>query len=654
MGRTPTQHQKEKNMTLFRQIAILLSIFLVILLATVLTLNFQSSSKTAQERLYEDAKNTSSSLALSLGSANGDLTMMATMINANFDSGNYSRIVLFDVEGGVIHERKSESQLSEIPRWFKEFVTIEAPLATSNVSAGWSQVGLLQVQSDPAYAYTHLYAIFKNLLISFGILSVMGLFILNLILALILRPLKKLEQQAAAVLRNEFIIQEHIPFTKEFRDVVLGMNTMISKLRTMFEKASEELKKHKELEYTDSTTKLRNRKYFIDKLPEFLKIDASSKGGITMLIALVGAKEANETIGHREVDNLYVDIAHIFKSYASNYVDSIVSRINGTEFSLFLPNCTPEDGLELARGIHQSVSESILSYNLDDTKTYVAIGLYEYSHTQSVAELLSYADNALSKAKFTDSMIHLDRAEDSVEVMGKDAWREVINEAIDYARFSFVSWHVYNAKTSKVDHNVLSISMKDEKGNTYSYGQYMASAIQLGLSSKIYKTAIDTLFRVPDMRLKSSLCSLRLSYEYLSLHATYNEMKELFEEFAIHLPFKLIVEIPDKLAREKKELMQLYKNLFETYNIEMGLFEFIGEGEDYSYLQELRPIYIKAEASYFVTQTDHSLHALRLITDAIGTSLIATSVMDKNTYLALEKKGIHIVQGKITEILKLM
>ncbi|MGD9718008.1 MAG: LapD/MoxY N-terminal periplasmic domain-containing protein [Sulfurimonadaceae bacterium] len=641
-------------MTLFRQIAILLSIFLVILLATVLTLNFQSSSKTAQERLYEDAKNTSSSLALSLGSANGDLAMMATMINANFDSGNYSRIVLFDVEGGIIHERKNESQLAGIPQWFREFVAIEAPLATSNVSAGWSQVGLLQVQSDAAYAYTHLYAIFKNLLISFGVLSVVGLFILNLILALILRPLKKIEYQAAAVLRNEFIIQEHVPFTKEFRDVVLGMNTMISKLRTMFEKASEELKKHKELEYTDSTTKLRNRKYFIDKLPEFLKIDASSKGGITMLIALVGAKEANETIGHREVDNLYVDIAHIFKSYASNYVDSIVSRINGTEFSLFLPNCTPQDGLELARGIHQSVSESILSYNLDDTKTYVAIGLYEYTHTQSVAELLSYADNALSKAKFTDTLIHLDRAEDSVEVMGKDAWREVINEAIDYARFSFVSWHVYNAKTSKVDHNVLSISMKDEKGSTYSYGQYMASAIQLGLSSKIYKTAIDTLFRTPDMRLKSSLCSLRLSYEYLSLHATYTEMKELFEEFAIHLPFKLIVEIPDKLVREKKELMKLYKNLFEAYNIEMGLFEFIGEGEDYSYLQELRPIYIKAEASYFVSQSDHSLHALRLITDAIGTSLIATSVMDKNTYLALEKKGIHIVQGKITEILKLM
>ena len=120
------------------------------------------------------------------------------------------------------------------------------------------------------------------------------------------------------------------------------------------------------------------------------------------------------------------------------------------------------------------------------------------------------------------------------------------------------------------------------------------------------------------------------------------------------MPFKLIVEVPDKLVREKKELMQKYKTLFETYNIEIGLFEFIGEGEDYNYLQDLRPIYIKAESSYFVSQSDASLSTLRLITDTIGTSLIATSVMDKTTYLELEKKGIFIVQGKITEVLKLM
>lgn len=625
-------------MTLFRQIAILLSIFLIILLATILLLNFQSASHSAKERLYEDAKNTSSSLALSLGSANGDLIMMATMINANFDSGTYSTIVLFDVDTNIIHERKNESLAIDAPTWFVDVVKIEAPVAISNVSAGWNQVGLLHVQSDVGYAYDYLYTIFKNLLLSFGVLSFIGLLVLNLILALILRPLQRIEHQAAAVLRNEFIIQDDIPYTKEFRDVILGMNTMISKLQSMFSKASDELKKYKEQEYIDRVTMLRNRKYLIDKLPEFLKIDAISPGGMSMMVALMGAKEANEQIGHRDVDKLYGEIASIFKSHTTCFANAIISRINGTEFSLFLPDCSVDEANALAAEIHTSIQDSILSYGLDDTKVYAAIGIYEYNHMQTIAELLSYSDNALSKAKFTDTLIHLDTAEESAQVMGKDAWREIISQAIDYARFSFISWNVYNAKISKVDHKVLSISMQDEKNENYSYGQYMASAIQLGLSCKVYETAIELLFRTPDSKLKNSTCSLRLTYDYLASTDTYEKLTLLFAEFAQELPFKLIVEVPDKLARENKELLKNYRKLFQKYNIDIGLFEFIGEGENYDYLQDLRPKYIKAESSYLVSQSDASLSTLRLITDTLGTSLIATSVMDKTRYLELEKK----------------
>lgn len=641
-------------MTLFRQIAILLSIFLIILLATILTLNFQSASQSAKNNLYEDAKNTASSLALSLGNANGDHSMMATMLNANFDSGHYNRIVLFDTEDEIIHERVNESQDIDTPSWFVSIVNIEVPIATANVSAGWNQIGLLEVQSDVKHTYSNLYSAFQKLLISFSILSFIGLFILNLILVLILKPLKKIELQATSVLKNEFIIQDEVPSTKEFRDVVLGMNAMTRKLKSMFDIANKELKRFKDEEYIDNITKLRNRKYLIDKLPEFLKIDAPSTGGISMMVALMGAKEANEQIGYKDVDKLYIDIAYIFRSHTSRFANTIISRINGTEFSIFMPDCSVDEGNELAQEMHKSIQYSILSYGLDDTKTYIAIGLYEYNHKQTIAELLSYSDNALSKAKFTDTLIHLDTAEESTQVMGKDAWREVISQAIDYAGFSFVSWHVYNAKISKIDHNVLSISMQDGKGGTYSYGQYMASAIQLGLSCKVYQTAIELLFRTPDMKLKNNTYSLRLSYEYLVSNDTYEKLATLFEKFAEQLPFKLIIEVPDKLVREKKELIKNYKALFQKYKIEIGLFEFIGEGEDYNYLQDLRPIYIKAESSYLISQSDASLSTLRRITDTLDTSLIATSVMDKTTYLELEKQGIFIVQGKITELLKLM
>ncbi len=642
-------------MTLFKQIALIISIFLLVILMTVLTLNFMSANQAVQERLYSDAKNTATSLSLSLGTVNGDIAIMSTMINANFDSGNYLGISLVDTEDAIIYERKSETKSIDVPDWFLNIAKITAPVASANVSAGWSQVGILHVQSDTSYAYTQLYTIFKDLLVSFSLLALIGLSILSLLLAAVLKPLKRVQEQAEAVARNEFILQssENIPHTKEFRDVVLGMNAMVKKVQAMFNKGNEELKRQKELEYIDPTTKLKNRKYLIDKLPEYLKIDASSKGGINMLIALGGVIQANEKIGHTAVDALFVDIANIFQAHASNYENFIVSRINATEFSILLPECSGEDALELAEGIFDAVNLSILACGLDIHETFLSIGLYEYNYEQTIAQLFTFSDNALSKAKLEKSHIHLEKANDTTEVMGKNAWREIINEALLTNRFHFVSWKAVDTKKRKIAHKVLSLILQTNKGKTYSYGQFMGPANQIGLSTSIYANVMHMMFKTPNIKLKNSLCSIRLSLEYLDSHETYKDLSQLLKEYAAKLPFRLIIEIPDKLARKNSELLKLYKILFEKYNIDTGIYEFIGESGDYQYLQELRPAYIKGETSYFLTQNSQTLSALRLITDTLGISLIATSVMDTNTLRELQMKDIHIIQGKATEMIEL-
>ncbi|MEA2091455.1 MAG: LapD/MoxY N-terminal periplasmic domain-containing protein, partial [Campylobacterota bacterium] len=489
-------------MTLFKQIALMLSIFLLIVLATVLTLNFQSANESVQDRLYEDAKNTATSLSLSLGSANGDTSMMSTMINANFDSGNYRYISLVDVDDKIIYDRKSESEISDVPEWFLNAISIKAPVASANVSAGWSQVGILNVQSDETYAYKQLYTILIHLLISFGVIAFIGLVILNLLLHAILKPLKGVQKQAEAVIKNQFIIQEKIPYTKEFKDVVLGMNKMVSKVKAMFDKGNAELKHQKELEYIDKNTKLKNRKYLIDKLPEYLKIDASSKGGVNIMIALSGVIEANEKIGHRDVDRLFIGIANIFSAYAKNFNHSIVARMNGTEFSILLPECSDENGVELAKGIYASTKELIESSGLDSPQTYISLGLYEYHYTQNIAQLLSHSDNALAQAKFNEDNIHLEKAQSATEVMGKEAWREIINEAIEKNSFNFVSWRAVDTKKKKITHNVLSLTLRVDKDTTYNYGQFMAPANQAGLSYRIYQNILNMMFKIPDMRLK--------------------------------------------------------------------------------------------------------------------------------------------------------
>lgn len=638
-------------MTLFKQIAIILSIFLVIILLTVLVLNFNSATQSVQKRLFEDAKNTASSLSLSLGSANGDISMMSTMINANYDSGNYQFISLVDVDGTVLFRRDTEVQKVDVPEWFVNALNITAPIANANVSAGWSPIGLLYVQSDVSYANMQLYTILKNLLLSFTILAFFGLLVLNFLLHAILKPLTQVQLQAEAVARNEFIIQEKIPYTKEFKDVVLGMNTMVRKVKIMFDKGNEELKRQKEMEYIDPVTKLRNRKYLIDKLPEYLKIDADSKGGINIMVGFSGVIEANEKIGHKNVDKLFLDMANIFHAFASNNSNSIVARMNGTEFSILLPDWSDEACLEIAQGISNAVKELIKELDLNEDVTFISLGLYEYNYTQSIAQVLSLSDNALAQAKFNDNHVHLDHAESATEVMGKDAWRDIINKAIDRNGFKFISYKAVDSNTKKDAHNALSISMNVDK-ETYYFGQFMAPANQAGLGSRIYTKILDMMFMQPDMTLQNSTCSLRLPFDYLDSADNYEHMSKLFKEHAKKLPFKLIIEMPDKLVRQNSETVKLYKKLLDESNIGIAIFEFIGESTDYQYLQELRPTYIKGEKEYFLGQSPQALGALKLITNSIGIDLIATGVMDMYTLRELHDKEIYTIQGRVTEILE--
>lgn len=650
MGYTYTAHEKESDMTLFKQITIMLSIFLLIILTLVMVLNFESANKSVQERLYQDAKNTASSLSLSLGTANGDISTISTMINANFDSGNYAYISLLDVDNNVIYERIAEDKKIDVPQWFIYLIKINAPVAVANVSAGWSQVGILKVQSDVSYAYAELYSIFKNLVISFVILTFITLIILNILLIKLLQPLKIVQQQAEAITQNKFILQKNIPNTKELKDVVLAMNQMVIKVKAMLEKANEELKYQKQLEYIDKVTGLKNRKYFINKLPEYLKQDAEVQGGANILIALNGITKANQILGRRGVDKLFKDIAQLLKEHTKAYKNAIVVRMNGTEFAIFIPESQEDTALNLAKTINAQTSKLIEESGLDTDIVCLSIGIYVYNHQQTIAELLSYSDNALAQAKFNNK-IHVEKSESVVEVMGKESWKNIITTAIKKNNIHFIPCKVIDTRTNKIVYRVLTLTLYVDEKTTYSYGKFMALAHQLGLSRKIYDNVLHMLFSQPDANLAKTSSSLRLPYEYLKLAQTYDTMEQLFKEYAHTLPFKLIIGMPDKFVNKNTEQVKEYKKLFEQYDIGMGIFEFIGESSDYTYLQDLRPTYIKGEPNYFISQNRHTIAALKRITDTLNISLIATGVSDIKEVKRLQEKGIYIIQGKVTEIL---
>ncbi|WP_373035828.1 LapD/MoxY N-terminal periplasmic domain-containing protein [Sulfurimonas sp.] len=640
-------------MTLFKEIALLLSIFLFMLLLTVLTLNFKNASESVNERLYEDAKNTATSLSLSLARAKGDISMMSIMIDANFESGHYGNISLVSLEDELLHERKAKKEIPNVPSWFLNIVNLKAPVASANVSAGWNPIGVLNVQSDVSYAYTQLYDILISLCISFSILAVIALIVLNSVLIIILRPLKRVQLQAEAVVRNEFVVESTDIFTKEFRDVVIGMNTMVLKAKAMFDKGNKALKKQKELEYTDKVTKLKNRKYFMHKLPEYLKVDSSSKGGINIIIEISGLIEANDVIGRENVNKLLNDIADVLRDYASQHQHAIVTRMTPKEFFMLIPDLSYEDGMILVDGIDSFIQDIVQEYDLESSEVYVALGLSEYSYKDKIGVLLARADSALTHSKYLKNNKYLQKVENTSEIMSKYEWKNVIVNAIEKNNFSLITYNIVDAKNKEEIYKSISYILKTDDGITYSYDQFMLPANQLGLSNGIYKHILNVIFKKPDTKLRGRVCSIKLSYDYIMHDETYKDMKNLFDNYASGLPFKLIIELPDKLVRTNSQEIKEYKALFDRYKIEIAIVEFIGEGTDYQYLQDLRPVYIKADKNYFIDQNEHILSALKLITDSAGISLIATGVSNMTTLNTLTKRDIYVIEGEVTEMIEL-
>ena len=634
-------------MTLFKQIALLVSLLLLLLLGTVLVLNFTNTTASVQEQLYEDAKNTASSLSLSLGTAGGDESIMSTMINANFDSGHYKRIALYDMDEQLVYERTVERPVTEVPAWFLSWVTIDIPVATAQVSSGWSPIGILTVQSDNVYAYVLLYNSLIGLLVLFGTLFAVGLVVLHLVLHTVLKPLTRVQQQAEAILNNEFIIQEKIPYTTEFRHVVFGMNAMISKVKEIFEKGNKAMRHNRQLLYNDPVTKLYNRRYLMMKFPTFLGEDSFYDYGAIALFRLHGALEANKLIGHQRVDELFAALGSLIQSRGEDHKDIIAARLNGTEFALLLPDCDGNEGLEIADQVCKATQMMLMHYGLDKSDTFgINAGVYRYSRDQGVGDILSKADYALAQANLMPhGQAYHYVTHDVDSIMGKEAWRGVITDAMERQSFDLAFWPVFDTRAKTLRHSVMTFSLKDAEEHSYSYGKFIAPVISLGLEPAVYLHVIEQLL----LRDDRTACSVRLPSSFMNHPNLFSELNSLFERYENRRHGTIVFELPDTLIVENLDLVLQFAGLFKRFGFGFGINQFTGESKNYSFLQEFKPAYIKANAAFLLDQSPQSMSTLQIVTDTLGIELIAESVMDAAQLEKLAESGIFTIQGPMAE-----
>lgn len=456
-------------MTLFKQIALSITLFLFIILGTVIYLNFKSSQEFVQNQLHSNAEDTAASLALALGGVvdmeKDTRAEMQTMISAIYDRGYYESITLTSANNKVLIKETQSVVVKDVPTWFIDNVALDAKAASSGITAGWNTFGMITVKNHVGHAYMQLWKIFVDLLETFAVVGLFFLFTIGLLLKIILRSLSDIAKQAIAIQESDFIINEKVPFTTEFRHVTKAMNSMVTKVKSIFDKEAESLKKYHELLYTDTSTKLFNRRYLMVQLSSMLKEESESRSGVFILSSFEDMKVAKNNIGYEKLEAIINVLATSMLELSIKYDGAMSIRMNSSDFAIWVPQKSIpsiKDDLELlVSKVVAKITENGASSDL-----FISTGCIEYSAADSQKTLFSKTDFVLAKSKMRrDNSIEYQRREETSIAMGKEEWINMIDSSLEENMLKVASQSVYSiGDRSTHFHEEIYLRMIDRTG----------------------------------------------------------------------------------------------------------------------------------------------------------------------------------------------
>ncbi|MDD3325120.1 MAG: LapD/MoxY N-terminal periplasmic domain-containing protein [Sulfurospirillaceae bacterium] len=643
-------------MTLFKQIVIVLSIFQTIIFGGVMWFNFNSSNEYIKQQAYTDALHTANSLGLSISSVASfdDVSTTETMINSVFDSGYYEKILLEDMNKKLLVVKEQRVLLADVPQWFIDYVKLSVPVATSQIMLGWTPYGILSVQINSGHAYRQLWTIFKEVLSVFVVVSIVGFFILQLLIGLILKPLVRVKEQAEAILENYFIFQHDIPFTKELKNVVFAMNSMVKKVKEIFEKEADAVQKYHELLYQDTVTKMYNRRYFNIKLQEYLLSEEKNAQGALILISLNNFEGLKSKLGYQQSEAFIKEMASFINASIEPNIEYVSAKLSDTDFAILAPATAQESFVSLCEAINKSAKELTNRFGVDEKEYFINIGYANYYAKSTPKELFSKADFALttSKARGAFSInCFVEPKGDTQVLLGKEAWAQELHSAIEQKRFKLAYQNVVNINDfSDEFHSEIFVRLEDYSGHLHNAGYFMPIVMELKMGSQmdryvIVQTIEATLSKIFTCK---GVC-INLGKEIFMQSNDWAWLEDTIARFKKTGEQTLYFEVNGSTI--STETLERFSKFLKNFGYGLGLDNFSVNDENLLLLQKINPSYVKIQASYLLdlfggeNDLDSPRRSLSIITDSMDIKVIASNVEDATQKEKLQKMGIKYIQG---------
>ena len=574
-------------------ILIFISVMLSVLLIGTFGLNMSTTQAFLEKQLHSHSYDTATSLGLSLSAVADEPSSAQTMIDAVFDRGHFSRIELVSMSGESIYQRTNEGAATQVPQWFVNFVDINIVPSSAVVQKGWTPIGKLHVQTQKNYAYIELWLVFKSLVQWFLIAALIFLTSAYFAVRFLLRPLKKAQQQAHAIANKEYILQDPLPITTEFRQLVDAMNGMVLKLQKVFTREAQVAEKLRAMAYQDNVTGLYNRHYFDMTFSSLVDAEQNTAKGSVCLLRVNGLKEFNTQYGYQLGNELMKHLSQKFRETISAQ-DTTYVRLNGIELIAMLPNTEPDIIKQQVTDLLADVDAVRQELNLEEMPIALYAAITRYAPNESKSNLFSQLDFLIQQAEQPNSSAIQIQQDNPEDAFNNAHWQHVIDTAIAEQRFKLYKQDAYDLAHTTHDSELL-VRMTSDDGKIQSAAYFMPAVEQLGMEHQIDILVLQLITQHLQTESSDSVYSINLSKTLLQKPEKFDRLLPLLRNAQ---GAKLSFEFPESAVYEH---LDNAKSIFDTLRqlgFKAGLDRFGIHVADLKYLNVIQPDYIKLDASF--------------------------------------------------------
>ena len=633
-------------MSLIRQIWLLLLGTLVLAFAAGTLINIGSVRDTLQTQLNQKNSDNATALAQVLSQHKGQRELMELTLSAQFDTGFYRRIRLVGADGATLFDRSGNAAPQHAPDWFVALVPIESIAGVAQVADGWRALGSVEVISQTSFAHDQLWRGGLQSAVALGIVGVLAGLVAAFVVGRMQRPLEETVRQAESLQRGEYVSVAE-PKVPELRRLTRTMNSMVARLRTVFEGQAAQVESLRRQTSLDALTGLSNRSHFMAQLNAQQHHEDGAPDGGLVLLRVVRLAELNRRLGHAETDRLIASIGRAMQALVQTTPGAFAGRLNGADFAFSVP------AGGAARGIANALIERVraeLPVAVDGIA--VVAGAVEARRETPLGELMGQADLALARAESAgaDSIAiagDSDARRPAWAMLGEHRWGELLQGALREERAQLASFPVVDRAQGLVHLECPLRLQLQAQGAFEVAGDWLPLAVRTGMTPAIDALALQLALRA--IEADGQQRGVNLSPASLLDSGFAARLRGLL---AAHpaAARKVWLEIAESAAAEQFELMRELSRQVRPLGARFGLEH---AGERLSRIERLFEAgldYVKLDAS-IVRDTGNDprradfVKGLTTMLHSLSVQVFAEGVVDAGDARALWASGVDALTG---------